>query len=98
MFVRVVAGRLATSLALVFGALAVMASPAAAGGVRHVHLNCAESSACAEVANYKEVFGNYYVGHDEPSTLFFSNKPGSGNHMRYTVTLPKDPSPSDPNA
>jgi hypothetical protein len=32
-----------------------------------------------------------YVGHDEPSVLFKSGLPGSGNNMTYTVTLPKDP-------
>jgi hypothetical protein len=37
------------------------------------------------------VFG-HYVGHDEPSVLFYSNTPGSGNHMQYNVTLPTEPS------
>jgi hypothetical protein len=32
-----------------------------------------------------------YVGHDEPSVLFKSRVPGSGNDMTYTVTLPRDP-------
>jgi hypothetical protein len=32
-----------------------------------------------------------YVGHDEPSVLFKSGQPGSGNDMTYTMTLPKDP-------
>jgi hypothetical protein len=32
-----------------------------------------------------------YVGHDEPSVLFKSNIPGSGNNMTYTMTLPRDP-------
>jgi len=90
------------------GALAV--TPLAYGGVvsqagasthvtvsRHVHINCANASAmCAEVANSDDVFG-HYVGHDEPSTLFYSSKPGSGNHMSYNVVLPKDPSASSPN-
>jgi hypothetical protein len=31
------------------------------------------------------------VGHDEPSVLFKSNRPGSGNDITYTVTLPRDP-------
>ena len=64
---------------------------------RHAHINCANASAmCAEVSDSDEVFG-HYVGHDEPSTLFYSNQPGSGNHMSYNVVLPKDPSPSNPN-
>jgi hypothetical protein len=32
-----------------------------------------------------------YVGHDEPSILFYSNKPGSGNSNTYFMRLPKDP-------
>jgi len=32
-----------------------------------------------------------YVGHDEPSVLFKSGIPGSGNDMTYTITLPRDP-------
>jgi hypothetical protein len=32
-----------------------------------------------------------YIGHDEPATLFYSNRPGSGNDVTYQLTLPKDP-------
>ncbi|HEV7515504.1 MAG TPA: hypothetical protein VGR07_04320, partial [Thermoanaerobaculia bacterium] len=32
-----------------------------------------------------------YVGHDEPSLLFLSNIPGSGNSSIYRLTLPRDP-------
>src|SRR5690348_12222630 len=92
-------GRLLVSLLVSVGCAMAAASSAAAARSPHVHLNCAESSVCAEVGQYQEVFGNnYYVGHDEPSVLFYSNKPGSGNRARYTLTLPKDPSPSNPNA
>ena len=61
-----------------------------------MHLNCAQgSSFCTEVNDSEAVFGeNVYVGHDEPSNLFYSNVPGSGNRMRYQLTLPKDPSTS----
>lgn len=55
--------------------------------------NCADgtfSQLCAEVDDYQNAFG-YYVGHDEPSVLFYSNTPGSGNHMQYNVTLPAEP-------
>ena len=38
-----------------------------------------------------------YVGHDEPSVLFKSGQPGSGNDMTYTMTLPRDPK-KQPNA
>src|SRR5215469_16389665 len=32
-----------------------------------------------------------YTGHDEPSVLFYSHQPGSGNNASYNVLLPKDP-------
>ena len=35
---------------------------------------------------------------DEPSALFYSKKPGSGNQVRYDVVLPRDPSPANPTA
>lgn len=33
----------------------------------------------------------HYVGHDEPSLLFYSNQPGSGFSQIYRLRLPKDP-------
>jgi hypothetical protein len=85
----------ATALSTV-GAPAV--TQAATGTARHMHVNCASSSAfCTEVADSDSVFG-HYVGHDEPSALFWSNHPGAGNHVRYNLTLPKDPSASSPTA
>ncbi|MGH8132871.1 MAG: hypothetical protein ACRETP_06520, partial [Steroidobacteraceae bacterium] len=33
----------------------------------------------------------YYVGHDEPSLLFYSNEPGAGFNNTYRIRLPKDP-------
>src|SRR5215471_7721779 len=48
---------------------------------------------CAEVSDPEAAFGtNYYVGHDEPATLFYSNTPGSGNHMQHQLTIPTEPS------
>jgi hypothetical protein len=32
-----------------------------------------------------------YIGHDEPATLFYSNKPGAGNNVNWQLNLPKDP-------
>ena len=56
------------------------------------HFDCARNALCTEVQDPEEVFGEgNYVGHDEPSTLFYSDKPGSGNQMRYQLTLPTDP-------
>jgi len=37
------------------------------------------------------VDNGWYVGHDEPSIKFISNKPGSGNQMTYYMQLPIDP-------
>jgi hypothetical protein len=61
-----------------------------------MHIDCSTGRpTCTEVYDSEAVFGlNAYVGHDEPSTLFYSNVPGSGNRMRYQLTLPVDPSPS----
>jgi hypothetical protein len=32
-----------------------------------------------------------YVGHDEPSVIFYSRTPGSGNQTIYNLILPKEP-------
>jgi hypothetical protein len=32
-----------------------------------------------------------YIGHDEPATLFYSNKPGAGNNVNWNLRLPTDP-------
>jgi hypothetical protein len=50
---------------------------------------------CTEVEDYESAFGdNNYVGHDEPSVLYYSNVPGAGNHNEWQVTLPKEPPPA----
>jgi len=95
----------ATTALAVAVALALVAAPAAGARAKagwpagqHGAINCSYASAmCTEVADSDEVFG-HYVGHDEPSVLFDSNVRGSGNHMSYNVTLPHDPSASNPNA
>ena len=33
----------------------------------------------------------HYIGHDEPDLTFLSHKPGSGNDVTWTETLPHDP-------
>ena len=43
---------------------------------------------CAEA--HENPGGSYYVGHDEPAVLFYSNVPGSGNNQVYRLRLPKD--------
>src|SRR5262245_4128896 len=45
---------------------------------------------CAEVAEPWDANGQY-TGHDEPSLLFYSTVPGSGNSNLYHITLPTDP-------
>ena len=89
---------------LLAGAALAAANPAqaariasAASASQHAAIDCEYSSMCAEVANSAEVFGPEYVGHDEPSGVFYSNVPGAGNHMTYSMRLPGDPSPTDPN-
>ena len=55
--------------------------------------NTAHAADCADVSNaYPTVgWGGSYVGHDEPSLLYYSNKPGSGNNQSYVLRLPKEP-------
>jgi hypothetical protein len=82
--------------------LATLAGFQGTGGVAqasaaHRNLNCAKSPVCTEVENPEAAFGEgNYVGHDEPSTLFYSNRAGSGNSNQWQLTLPKDPSATDP--
>lgn len=49
------------------------------------------STFCTDVWTHKNSWG-YYSGHDEPSLLFYSNTPGSGNRMAYELTIPTEPS------
>ena len=78
------------------GCLAVVAiTPASARAApaansTHVFLNCVTVRLCTDVAESDQAFGQY-VGHDEPSNLFYSNIPGSGNQMRWLLKLPSDP-------
>lgn len=46
---------------------------------------------CTETANITNNYEGQYIGHDEPSVLFYSNTPGSGNSNVYQMILPKDP-------
>jgi hypothetical protein len=62
---------------------------------QHAFLNCAVKTMCADVENSEQIFGTY-IGHDEPSVLYYSDKAGSGNQMRYELTLPSDPSSNMP--
>ena len=79
----------------VVGGYPAAASPPTAPG-QHISITCEYSRVCPDLANNYAVYGSEYVGHDEPSVLFYSNQPGSGNRMRYNLTLPSDPPPSNP--
>ncbi len=103
-----VAISLAALLAVVVGMMAMGVlrngvttnAHAASATSPHMNIKCASGAiTCTEVWDTAAVFGptNPYVGHDEPSTLFYSNVPGSGNQMSYRLTLPQDPSPANPN-
>lgn len=48
---------------------------------------------CADITGLHGERGEdngHYIGHDEPSTQFLSNRPGSGNNVRWDITLPKE--------
>lgn len=46
---------------------------------------------CADLGRqYQEKLGKY-TGHDEPAILFYSNRPGAGNNLTTTLTIPTDP-------
>jgi hypothetical protein len=68
------------------------ASPtrAASGGSEGYHEPFCQSNRSTCVDAYGTLQGEY-VGHDEPSLEFKSGRPGSGNDMTYTMTLPRDP-------
>jgi hypothetical protein len=71
------------------------ASAAAAGGksATATKFSCRNGGfMCTEVFDPEAVFGQgTYVGHDEPSLLFYSNQPGSGNQMQYRGIIPSEP-------
>ena len=83
-------------VALGLPAAAAGQSPPASGAATHASaaqayrdsLCQSHSSLCADPYT---TLGDEYVGHDEPSVLFKSDVPGSGNDITYVMTLPKDP-------
>jgi hypothetical protein len=96
-----VSRRLALVGAIALGAFALIGGLAAGGGTGTQTAKAADYNAplcvarptlCAE-ANDPWSWNNqtYVSGHDEPSLLFYSNKPGSGNSNQYQLTLPTDP-------
>ena len=92
------AGALAAISVLLLAPGSAFASPASAASSQRVHIDCEYSRLCPDLANPQDVYGNQYVGHDEPSLLFYSNRPGSGNRMQYNMTVPSDPPAKNPMA
>jgi hypothetical protein len=80
-------------LVLVGGVLPLSAQSAAAAAAGPMHLDCSKGIVlCTEVHDSELVFGeDVYVGHDEPSTLFYDDHAGAGNNQIYQLRLPKDP-------
>jgi hypothetical protein len=79
-------------IALLAPSLAAPAAPlASASEASEYTTSCSRGSPlCPEVEDSAQVFGRY-VGHDEPSLLFYSNEPGSGSSTRYQLRLPEEP-------
>lgn len=89
---------MAAAIALALAVTTAQAAPAHMAAQTHMKINCESNAICSEVQDPEEVFGEgRYVGHDEPSTLFYSNRPGSGNQMTYLLKLPRDPKPGPGN-
>jgi hypothetical protein len=91
----VLTGAVTAAMAVVWPASII--SPVSASSVHH-HIDCSKGAlTCTEVTDSEAVFGEgVYVGHDEPSVLFYSNRAGSGNQNQFQLNLPKDPAPSNP--
>jgi hypothetical protein len=72
---------------------AIPAIHAAQADSTHMHIDCVTTKMCADVSESDEGFGpnGAYIGHDEPSNLFYSDTPGSGNQMKWHLRLPTDP-------
>jgi hypothetical protein len=54
-------------------------------------LNCDDDNQgrCADLWDHVNEYGEY-IGHDEPSLLFYSHRPGAGNSSIYKVVLPRE--------
>jgi hypothetical protein len=95
---RVSASALLLALAVPAALTGVGGKAQAAATSTRPHIDCANGGRflCTEVFDSEKVFGQgHYVGHDEPSLLFYSNKAGSGNQMQYSGILPKEPAPTN---
>ncbi|MGC2767948.1 MAG: hypothetical protein WB607_20755 [Candidatus Acidiferrum sp.] len=80
-------------LALASATLSLLISNSAfaQASLRQQFLRCDQPSGILCAEQLDNPGGWKYVGHDEPSLLFYSNEPGSGYRNVYKLRLPKDP-------
>ena len=64
-------------------ALVLVASSGAGSNTLRPRLHCDDNAVSCAEADINIGYGGTYVGHDEPSLLFYSNTPGSGNSNMY---------------
>jgi len=81
---RLLGGSLAAVAALVLSGLFV-------GSAHAVLPQCSEPYALCAESNDSIGYGGEYTGHDEPSLLWYSDQPGSGNSNLYHLRVPSDP-------
>jgi hypothetical protein len=74
-------------MALLIGSVALGQVPTS---VHQQTLRCGETEGILCTEQYDSP-GYEYIGHDEPSVLFYSNRAGSGSNNVYRLRLPKDP-------
>src|SRR6476661_1486084 len=88
------------TIAVVFALATTFASGtvAVAGATTAYHESLCQARPFACLDAYKSIGANgEYVGHDEPTVEFLSNRPGTGGgDLTYTMILPKNP-PTRPN-
>jgi hypothetical protein len=82
------------ALAALAGSGQAVASSGGSGAGEHYGLACDSGKIMCQDPAFN--LPGHYIGHDEPSVGFQSNRPGSGNDVTYTVRLPKNP-PTLPN-
>jgi len=80
---------LACALLVLF---AISASAQSNASFRQNSIACDDPTGIFCTEPYQSIgYNGSYTGHDEPSVLFYSRTPGSGNSMVYLIQLPKDP-------
>jgi len=74
------------------GLLLLSSSVARAAPPNNEFFKCNDAAGILCAEQRENPGGNkYYVGHDEPSLLFYSSTPGAGFNQIYRVRIPKDP-------